>query len=317
MILPPGLAVRQAADEADFAFIMALAHQEQWNPGVRDAVLFSRTDPDGFFIATLDGKPVGCISAVSYGPSFGFIGLYIIATHHRGKGFGIALWNRAMSHLAGHRTIGLDGVVAQEPNYRKSGFVTAYRDLRYMGLRFPAPPSLPESTTVVPLNQVHIDDLVAFDAQYFSVPRKRFLVNWAEQAPDMHGVALLDNAASSGGGRIRAYGVIRQSATGYRVGPLFAQDSDSARVVLLRLIQLARSATAASSPSSSSGTMSEDPLSSSLPVFLDAPDTNPAAAELMQGLGMKVVFECARMYHGPAPEVDMDGVFATTTLALG
>ncbi|KAJ3177139.1 hypothetical protein HDU87_004631 [Geranomyces variabilis] len=302
MTLPPGFAVRQAADEADFTFIMALAHKEQWLPGIRDAILFPRIDPDGFFIATLDGKPVGCISAVSHARSFGFIGLYIVATEHRGKGFGMALWNRAMSRLAGHRTIGLDGVVAQVPNYRKSGFETAYRDLRYMSSQFPAPPTVLEST-LVPLDQVPIDELVAFDARYFSLPRKRFLETWAVQRPEMHGVALLDGAAASGG-NIRAYGVIRQGTTGHRVGPLFAKDSDSARFVLLRLVQLARAAA------------SEDSVSS-LPVFVDAPDANMAAAELMQELGMSVVFECARMYHGPAPEVDMDGIFATTTLELG
>ncbi|KAJ3150388.1 hypothetical protein HDU89_003168 [Geranomyces variabilis] len=312
MTLALGFSVRLAVDAADFAFILALLQKEQWNPGTRDAVLFPRIDPNGFFLATLDGKPVGCISAVSYvhggsetpAPhSFGFIGLYIIEAEHRGKGFGMALWSRAMSRFAGHQTIGLDAVAAQVPNYIKSGFVTAYRDVRFMISEFHAPP-LRNSTTapLVPLDQVPIGDLVAFDARYFGVSRKRFLETWAEQAPEMHGVALLNKATE-----IRSYGAIRQGATGYRVGPLFAQDSDSARIVLVRLVELTRAAAAASS----SGSIPYP--SSSFPVYLDAPDVNRAAGELMQALGMKAVSECARMYHGPAPEVDVDGIFATTT----
>ncbi|KAJ3147687.1 hypothetical protein HDU86_007936 [Geranomyces michiganensis] len=297
--------VRQAA-AADLAFIMSLVNKEQWNPGVRDGLLFHRTDPHGFFIATFDGKPIGCISAVSYAcgetpPSFGFIGLYIIVPEHRGKGFGIALWNQAMSRLKNHRTIGLDGVVAQEPNYRKSGFATAYRDLRHMGTQFPPPLPESEAASLVPLDHVPIEDLVTFDARYFSVKRRRFLENWAEQTPEMHGVALLDKAD----GKIQAYGVIRQSAVGQRVGPLFAQDADSARIVLLQLTHLGRAGPGCNSESSSS------------PVFVDVPNSNTNAVKLMQTLGMEVVFECARMYHGPAPEVKMDGIYATTTLELG
>ncbi|KAJ3161725.1 hypothetical protein HDU86_006495 [Geranomyces michiganensis] len=296
MTLPLGFAVRQAAGADDFAFIIALLRKEQWNPGTRDADLFRRIDPAVSY-AQDDETP----------PSFAFIGLYIVVTEHRGKGFGMALWKRAMSRLAQPRTIGLDAVAAQVPNYRQSGFVIAYRDLRYMGLESPSIEPLldPTTATLVSLDQVPIDDLVAFDARYFSVPRKRFLETWAEQRPGMHGVALLD-VASGSGRAIRAYGVIRQSAAGHRVGPLFAQDSNSARLVLVKLVQLAHTVAAASS----SGSIRDV---SSCRVFLDVPDLNAAAATLMQGLGMKVVSECARMYHGPAPDVQLEGIFATTT----
>ena len=38
-----------------------------------------------------------------------------------------------MTHLSG-RTVGLDGVVAQQDNYRRSGFALAWRNARYEGL---------------------------------------------------------------------------------------------------------------------------------------------------------------------------------------
>jgi hypothetical protein len=74
---------RMKRNELDFA--IQLAAKEGWNPGLHDAECFYRTDPNGFFIGLLDeNQPVGCISAVSYNGTFGFIGLYIVAAEHRG-----------------------------------------------------------------------------------------------------------------------------------------------------------------------------------------------------------------------------------------
>ena len=42
------------------------------------------------------------------------------------------MWQAGLAH-AGARTVGLDGVVAQQDNYRKSGFKLAYRSIRYGG----------------------------------------------------------------------------------------------------------------------------------------------------------------------------------------
>jgi ribosomal protein S18 acetylase RimI-like enzyme len=94
---------------------------EGWNPGLHDADCFYETDPNGFFIGMLNDEPIGYVSAVSYGESYGFIGFYVVKPDYRKQGFGIPLWNKAMEHLSG-RNIGLDGVVAQQDNYKKSGF---------------------------------------------------------------------------------------------------------------------------------------------------------------------------------------------------
>ena len=114
--------------EVDFAVDLAL--KEGWNPGLDDAGCFYQTDPEGFLIGILDNRPIGCISAVSYGHRFGFIGFYIVIPELRGKGYGIRLWQAAVQRLAGQNS-GLDGVIDQESNYIKSGFERAYRHLRF------------------------------------------------------------------------------------------------------------------------------------------------------------------------------------------
>ena len=95
---------------AEVEYAIGLAAAEGWNPGVHDAATFFAADPEGFLVGRLDGRPVGCISAVSYGGTFGFVGLYIVEPEHRGKGHGLALWQAGMARLVGHN-VGLDGVL--------------------------------------------------------------------------------------------------------------------------------------------------------------------------------------------------------------
>src|SRR4030095_16247595 len=114
----------------ELAFAIDLAAREGWNPGLHDAECFFSADPGGFLIGELAHEPIGCISAVSYERRYGFVGLYIVRPEFRGRGYGLRLWQAAIARLAGHN-IGLDGVVAQQKNYAKSGFRLAYRNVRY------------------------------------------------------------------------------------------------------------------------------------------------------------------------------------------
>src|SRR5215470_12171283 len=126
-----GLRIRaMRPDEISIAVNWAAA--EGWSPGLADATCFAAVDPEGFLIGELDGAPVATISCVNYDESFAFLGFYIVRKDLRGRGYGLHIWNAAIAH-AGRRVIGLDGVVAQQENYRKSGFELAYANVRFSG----------------------------------------------------------------------------------------------------------------------------------------------------------------------------------------
>src|SRR5262249_13447274 len=97
------------------------AGDEGWNPGNTDAHAFFTADPGAFLIGHLDGEAQVCISVVKYGRDLGFLGFYIARPTVRGKGYGIQLWRAGMARLEG-RNVGLDGVVAQQANYRNRAF---------------------------------------------------------------------------------------------------------------------------------------------------------------------------------------------------
>ena len=116
----------------EIAIALDWAAAEGWNPGLADAACFASVDRDGFLIGELDGTAAATISCLNYDGRFAFLGFYVVRADLRGRGYGLRIWNAAIAH-AGARTIGLDGVVAQQDNYRKSGFRLAYANIRYGG----------------------------------------------------------------------------------------------------------------------------------------------------------------------------------------
>src|SRR5215213_112294 len=126
--------VIRPASRGELDLALEWAAQEGWNPGLFDAECFYTADPEGFLLAFRDDEPVASISAVRYGHDFGFLGLYIVRPDLRGRGYGYRLWQAGMARLEA-RTVGLDGVVAQQANYARSGFALAHRNIRYGGER--------------------------------------------------------------------------------------------------------------------------------------------------------------------------------------
>src|SRR5262245_9136083 len=152
------------------------AAAEGWNPGLADAACFALVDPEGFFIGEIDGVPAATISCVAYDERFAFLGFYIVRPDLRGRGYGLRIWQAAMAH-AGSRTVGLDGVVAQQENYKRSGFELAYRNVRYGGavLSHRTPPA-----DVIDLADIPLADVAADDATVFPAQRQSFLRAWID-----------------------------------------------------------------------------------------------------------------------------------------
>src|SRR6266568_1160231 len=190
---------------------------EGWNPGLADAPCFAVADPQGFLIGELDGSPAATVSCVNYGASFAFLGFYIVREDLRGRGYGLRIWNAAIAH-AGPRVIGLDGVVAQQQNYRRSGFELAYANVRYGGTV--AAPDAPQAG-VVALSEVPLATVEAYDATVFPAPRTAFLRAWIG-SPGHVGRALVRDGGLAG------WGVIRPCRKGRKIGPLVADDRATA-----------------------------------------------------------------------------------------
>ncbi|MGV3617515.1 MAG: GNAT family N-acetyltransferase [Fimbriimonas sp.] len=268
---------RMRREEADWAVEMAA--REGWNPGLSDAEAFYRADPEGFFIGELGTEPVGCISAVAYGADYGFIGLYVVRPEFRGRGYGIPLWRRAMARLEG-RNMGLDGVLERQRDYARSGFVYAHGNVRY---RFSGHVEAPAGLAVA-----DTEELLRYDRRAFPEERDAFLRYWATM-PQATTLAAFSEEG------LRGYGTIRPCRAGYKIGPLFADDAETADQLFRGLVATRETGD----------------------VYLDVPVPNEAAGALAARYGMERGFETARMYTRGAPAGDLGRIFGITTFELG
>ncbi|KAF0126806.1 MAG: N-acetyltransferase GCN5 [Methylocystaceae bacterium] len=258
------------------------AATEGWNPGLYDAESFYAVDPKGFFIAERAGEPLGCVSAVAYDESFGYVGLFIVRPPYRGQGVGLRLLNVALRHVQG-RNVGLDAAIDLQQTYARYGFTFAYRNIRHRCVGGgKAPPDLTE------LADVPFDEIVRYDQTVFPTSRPNFLSRWIAQ-PQSAALAVVRQ------GRLAGYGVLRACRDGYKIGPLFADDSQIADALFQGLCARAAGA----------------------PVFLDTPEANAAAIALAQRRQMTAVFDTARMYTEGTPPGRTDRCYGVTTFELG
>lgn len=264
---------------------MDWAEQEGWGPGLTDWMPFFEADPDGFF-GSFDGdQTVATLSVVRGSDSVAFVGLYIVEPRLRGKGVGRNLWNEVLGRFEGW-TLGLDGVPEQIETYARQGFVVAHENLRYSAdaATLPAPDG---SGSIEPAGAVDFDSLVTYDGRCFFGPRPDFLARWIQGEGRNAVVSITD-------GHIEGFAASRQTSTGHRIGPVFADSVGVAREMILSL---------------SDGLIG--------PVAIDAPVPNRSATELFETLGMEPGFKTSRMYRGTPPELPLDRIYGITSLELG
>jgi GNAT superfamily N-acetyltransferase len=304
------------------------AELEGWNPGLHDAELFWTTDPDAFIAAELNGELIGGGASTSYSGEYGFIGFFIVRPEFRGLGLGNQIWQalreRLSARLRPGATIGIDGVFTMQDYYARGGFAFSHRNVRFRGkfgaklgqdLAQKSSQTLDDdlggaagvaqvgnvntaaasharddshNSTLMPLTEIPFDSLLAYDRTCFPAPRPGFLKGWITQQDGL-ALGLLRDGALSG------YGVARRCVEGYKIGPLFADNAEAAQTLFTPLAAFA----------------------GEHPVFIDAPENNPAALALVQRCGMVEVFGCARMYLGAVPDIAHQQVFGVTTFELG
>ncbi|WP_197686040.1 GNAT family N-acetyltransferase [Actinoplanes derwentensis] len=259
---------------------------EGWYPGDGDETILHVADPGGFLVGRLDGQPITSISAVRQGSERGFLGLHLTIPEFRGQGYGQRIWQAGMSRLTG-RVVGLDGTVAQQENFRKSGFRDAWLTVRYQGELSGAQRTA--GLEIADARSVGFDELARYDRRFFPAERDAFLSLWITTSGRRAVVARR-------AGSVVGFAVRRPAGDVDRIGPLFADSPEIAESLLAALAES---------------------VGGAVPVLLDVPSVNRPANELAERAGLKESSRTTRMYTGDAPETGRAGIYGVTTLELG
>jgi len=268
----------------ELSIILEWAAEEGWNPGLEDAAAFWQADPEGFFVATVDGQLAAAISVVTHTENFAFLGLYIARPAFRGQGIGYGLWEHALQH-AGARVVGLDGVPDQQDNYAASGF-----ELFSATTRFTGEVVARESDRVREAAPEDVATLIDLEAAASGVRKPAYLAAWF--APVESRQTWIMQVANG----VAGFCTARRCREGVKIGPLWAQGEEYAQALIAHV----------------AATMGG-------PVTLDVPDTSASLKALCQSLNLTSGFATARMYRGASVPVGdaSGGYFAVSTLELG
>ncbi len=216
------------------------------------------------------------------------MGFFIVLPEFRSSGIGRKLWyqrrDTLLARLKTGAAIGMDGVVAMQPFYKKGGFEIAYRDERHKktGMAFAI------DNRVSAINEEDSQPILAYDRACFGFDRPKFMRPWLTQ-PHAKAFKFTENDI------VKGFAVLRKTCKGYKIGPLFADDAEIAEELYKACLNAA---------------IGE-------PVFIDIPVANRAAVALVKKYEATYVFECARMYLGKVPDNNIEKVFGVTTFELG
>lgn len=208
-------------NRGDIEFGLEQTAREGWNSTTASFELCLEHDPEGCFIAEIDGQRVGMVTTTLYRQT-GWIGRLIVPPAHRKQGIGHRLMTQAMSHIAG-RGIHAIRLEADPPGiklYRRLGFVDEFESMRFRR----AAHGDTQPGGAQPFTNADLPAIAAFDTEYFGDQRHRLLK------------LLLSRATGScchrKDGRLMGYALVIPSRLGLRIGPWIAVDYRTAEVLL-------------------------------------------------------------------------------------
>jgi GNAT superfamily N-acetyltransferase len=277
---------------ADVPLGMRLKEQAGWNQVEADWRRMLAMQPDGCFVAEIDGRLVGTAVGCVFGP-VAWIAMVLVDQAFRGRGIGTALVERALAFAeqAGAMSIRLDATPLGRPVYEKLGFVPQYELARYAG-RLEARSCLPRASlaTQASLRVAGSQDyeaIVALDRSAICTDRRKFLNRLFDERPAQ--VYVVDRA-----GQIEGFLTTRQGSAAVQLGPCIADAEAGERLLADAFRRLAGAR-----------------------VYLDVPSSHDRACRIAEGAGLAVQRTLSRMCRGAKVCEDAARLWASSGPELG
>ena len=293
----------QTADEV--ATLTSKAAELGRKPGALDHVSYFAADNSGFYVGELNGQVICCISAVKYSDKYAFFGHYIVDEPYRGKGYGQLLLNTVIASLPKGCNLAADVIEESVPWYERTyGVVRAWRNQHVTLTAAQGLQALSRVRTpfviIRPTYEVQFNRVVEYDTSVHAYPRESFLEKWIS-APNCYSFAATDSD-----GTVVGYTVVRtilDPDDGWKVGPLFADDTQIARSLCKTVFEKVAA---------------EDRPSANIIISVPFGGvSNPDALQVAKEVSARLERTTARVYtHRVPSELQLQKMFALTSSGL-
>jgi ribosomal protein S18 acetylase RimI-like enzyme len=269
-------------ETADDILGSAFQRAESWLPELR---LFCRLQPDGIFLASRDGIPVGMVASIIYS-NYAHVGLMGIHQDFQRQGLGLALMEHLLAWLEEQkvRLIKLDASPSGQSLYEKLGFVP--RDEVYVFQQRAGRSDRQHPRGIHLITTQYFEPVTALDTQAFGADRSQLLQALLETYP-MRAYRTMNEQ-----GQVNGY-LIAQTK---RVGPWVMNESSDAERLLLAALSL--------------------PFKG--PVSVITPADNFEAVSLLKRSGFQIVRVNRHMSYGSSMLIGQrEKVYGQTSLSFG
>jgi GNAT superfamily N-acetyltransferase len=208
---------------ADIAACMRLKEAAGWNQTEQDWANVLAIEPEGCWVAEVDGVVAGSTTAVCWGRELAWIGMVLVLPEFRRQGIARALMARAMEYCR-EREVGcvkLDATDMGRPLYEQFGFVEECLIERWRADTV----AVPSEDEVQPVPPRSVEEILDLDGQAFGADRGALLRMLIGQYPQ-EWVALEDGFAMS-----------RPGSNARFLGPCIAHDTDTARKLVAAILE--------------------------------------------------------------------------------
>ena len=261
----------------DLRLGLRLSRQAGWNQTESDWLRFMNLEPEGCFVAELNGCSVGTTTTCIF-EKVAWIAMVIVDKNARGQGVGTKLLKHSLDYLDGRKvkTIRLDATRAGRPIYEKLGFVPEYELARFEGIVRQGKTG-PVVTEVVP---EHYADMIGFDRQMTGTNRAKMLSLLFKEFPENTRIRTLHD-------KIDGFITMRPGANAVQIGPCAATMNAGPALLSDALKRCAGKA-----------------------VFVDIPTGNVHAVKIAESSGLKIQRCFMRMCRGERIKDNIQTIWA-------
>lgn len=274
MTMPRSQLATRPFTAADLPLGIWLTEQAGWNQTPADWLRAYELEPDGAFVAQVDGQDAGVVTTCTFG-IVAWVALLLVAPDKRNRGAGKRLLDTALDRLDRQSvpSVRLDATPLGQPLYEQRGFVADFTMIRFAG-RVASKKRCDNAAfakfSIRDMTDDSLREALAIDRAAFGADRTKFVERLFRLAPQA--ARTMETA-----GRSVGYALARPGRVARHIGPCASLDPVAGQALLRDAI------------SRHDGQY----------VFVDIPADNDAACQVARDAGLVAQRRLLRMTRGP------------------